>query len=364
MEKRSVNVRGDLVCMIALLAVVAVAVPAEARKVEYVDEVSRMIPVDPDVTLVLSNTSGDTEITSWARNEIRIIARKVVRARSMDEAKEYADDLQMKIRGEGTRQITVETKYPEWGGGGGVLDLLLSKSPTGEIDYEIMVPTKASIVVTASSGDIVVEETGGSLVLSVTSGDVSVRETKGQLAVAATSGEIDLGDVRGDTRVSATTGDVTAIGIRGALVVGVTSGDIHCQDVEGPIELGGSSSTVMAMDCSGMLTVLTSSGDVEIGDHTGGVLVRTSEGYVDAEIESLEGEDCDITTSSGDVDLQLAESGSYEFVIETVNGEVEIGMPEDMEVQASRTSVHAIYRGGGQMIRVSTITGSIYIEAM
>ncbi len=364
MKRRNFKRRWIPVCVIVLAAALTAAVPASARRVEYVDEVSRVIPVDPDATLFLTNTSGDTEITSWARNEIQIIARKVVRARSIDEAKEYADDLHIRIDREGTSRITVETKYPEWGGGGVILDLILSRSPSGRIDYEITVPTKASVVVNASSGDIVVEETGGALVLSVTSGDVAVSETKGQLTVAATSGDIDLDDVRGDTRVSATTGDVTVFGIQGVLIVGLTSGDINCQDVEGEIELGGSSSTITALDCRGFLTVLTSSGDIEIGDHRGGVLVRTSDGYVDAVIESLDGEECDITTSSGDVELELSGDGSFEFVIETVTGEIEIEMPEDMEIEASRTSVNARYRGGRQLIRISTITGGVYIEAM
>jgi DUF4097 and DUF4098 domain-containing protein YvlB len=363
-KTRRINAGWAVISAIGLAALLAAASSADARKVEYMEEISRVIEVDPDVTLILHNTSGETEITTWGQNEIRILATKAVRARSADEAREYAEDLEIEIRKDGTRLVEVETRYPDWGGGGGVLDFLLSKSPTGEVDYEVTVPTKATIQVHASSGDVTVEETGGDLTVSVTSADVNISEIKGRLVVNATSGDIEVDDVRGESELSATTGDVTVVGVRGGLLVGVTSGDIYCQDVEGVMELGGSSSSISVLDCRGNLTVLTSSGDIEVGDHRGGVVVRTSDGYVEIEVESLEGGECDISTSSGDVELELSDEGSYQFIIDTVSGDIDVTMPEEMQVIASRNSLQAKYRGGKLKVMISTITGDIYIEGI
>jgi hypothetical protein len=345
-----------------LLAILTVASEAGAGKVEYVEEVTRNIAVDTDVRFVFTNTSGETEITSWDKDEIRIAARKVAHARSLDEAKEYARDLKVDIRTEGTHLVIVDTRFPEWGGGGGVLDLILSRSATGEVNYEITVPERAQVVISSSSGDVIAEDMGGELSVSVTSGDVEVTRMKGVLAVATTSGDVDVSDVRGNTRVSATTGDVTVIDVDGEVEVGVTSGDIYCQKIEGPMEVGGSSSMVSVVDCVGHLEIYTSDGDIKVDDHRGGVFVKTVEGYVEVEINALDGGECDINASSGDIDLRISDTGSYKFVIETVSGEVEMEMPEEMEVTAAKNLVNAIYRGGQQLVRVATITGDIYIE--
>ncbi|MCK4546212.1 MAG: DUF4097 family beta strand repeat protein [Candidatus Eisenbacteria sp.] len=349
--------------VIASLAILGVVSAADARKVEYVEEVSRVFSVDPDVKLILTNTSGDIKVTTWDREEIRIIARKTARGGSSDEAKEYAHDLEVEIRREGTRLVMVDTRYPEWGGGGGFLDLLLSRSASGEIDYRVTVPREAAVVLSCTSGDVSVEGTGGSLAVSVTSGDVEVTECSGLVTVVATSGDIDVEGIRGNTGLSATTGDVTIIGVDGDLMVGVTSGDIHCQDVRGSMNLSGSSSQVTVLDSRGDLEISTSSGDIEVSGFRGAILVRTKSGDVELDIELLEDGECDVSTSSGDVEMEIPEDGSYGFVIETVSGEVDISMPEEMDVRASKNLVKAKYRGGAQLVRVSTITGDVYIES-
>lgn len=362
MEKHDVNPRW-FVCGLLPLVILAAGSAADAGRVEYVEEVSRTIQVDPDAFLVLTNTSGDTEVTSWERNEIRIFAHKTVRARSSDEAKEYAEDLEVEVRKEGTDRVIVETRYPEWGGGG-FLDVLLSKRPSGSVDYDIKVPAGATVVVQSTSGDVSVEEVTGSVAVAVTSGDVSVAGVRGPTAVTSTSGEIEISEVDSDLEVSATSGDVSMYGVRGSVVAGVTSGDIHCQEVVGLMELGGTSSTVWVVACRGDIRVVSSRGDIEVEEHRGGVKVETSAGYVDLEIESLEGGECDVTTSSGDVEIGLGEDGSYEFIIETVSGEIDVEMPEEMDVQATANSLRAKYRGGKQRVRISTISGDILIEGL
>jgi len=326
------------------------------------EEIARSIQVAHDVVVVVSNTVGDTDISSWEKNEVRIIAKKTASARTSEEAREYAGDMKLKVVKRNTGRVKIDVDYPDWGGERGVLDALFGKRPTGRVDFEIRVPLKAVVVITATGGDVSAEDLGSAVAIAVTSGDVEVRGIKGSLAVTATSGDIDVDEVDGDTEISATSGDVTVVAVSGALAVGVTTGDVYCKDVDGPMAVGGTSSTVIISDCDGDVEVSTSSGDVEVIRHRGGVTVNTVNGFVELEIEMLRSSDCEVETSGGDVEIEMDSDGSYYFLIGTVSGEIELSMPEDMEVNASAHSLEAKYRGGKREVRVTTISGDILIS--
>gem|GEM_PF-2944236 len=345
------------------LGLAAVSASAGGRT-DYLEEISRTIQVDADAVIVLTNTSGDTEVSSWSASEIRVIARKTVRARSIAEAKEFARDLLVQFDKDGTRRVEVWVEYPDWGGREGIVDLILSKRPTGSVDYEVKAPAGVRVEVHATSGDVWVEDVSGGTAVTVTSGDVNLSEVSGGMVVTATSGDVEVSRAAGTGAISTTSGDVTVIGYDGDLAIGLTTGDVYCQDATGLVTIAGTSTTVSVDNCEGNLAVATSNGAVEITEHRGAVRVETVSGYVEVEIESLEDGDCEIDTSSGDIDLELDEEGSYLFIIETASGEIDVEMPEDMEVVAGRGTLRAVYRGGRNTVRISTLSGDITIEAM
>src|SRR5574342_1018876 len=60
----------------------------------------------------LKNTNGAVQITSWDRNEVKIEAEKVVRARSRDEAERIMKAIEINVR-EREGLVDVDTRLPK-----------------------------------------------------------------------------------------------------------------------------------------------------------------------------------------------------------------------------------------------------------
>jgi DUF4097 and DUF4098 domain-containing protein YvlB len=347
-----------------LLAAALAPASAGAKGVEYVEEKADSVAAGPEVAVTVANASGDVSVRTWTRNMVVVRARKEIRAQSMEDARDYARDLTVSLRSDGRSGVSIETRYPDWGGHRGFLRFFVSKAPVGVVNYDVTVPEGARLSVSGTSGDAEVVGMTGSVAVTLTSGGVDIRDCRCPVEAATTSGDIDVGSVRADVDLSATSGAVSVIDVRGCVVAGVTSGDVHCQDVDGDLTLNGSSSQISAVNCRGAVEIGSSTGDIEISGHRGAVRVATSEGYVNAEIVDLEGGSCEITTSNGDVDLALGPRGSYEFIIDTVDGQIDVSMPEEMEMIASSHSLRAKYLGGRFSVTVSTVTGDVYVEGL
>lgn len=82
-----------------------------------------------------------------------------------------------------------------------------------------------------SSGDLNLKHVIGNVTMRSSSGDQQFAHLQGNLLTHATSGNILIEDLKGDLRAEATSGDMTLNHIEGELDVNTTSGDIRGESV-------------------------------------------------------------------------------------------------------------------------------------
>lgn len=158
------------------LAVLTFSLNLQA-KVE--DEVIKSFSVGEQPEFRLENINGAVEISSWDKNEIRVVATIV--------AKNQKDRDRITIEmDENRRGVSVETHYKESSGWG--------NNHSGKVDYEVMVPKAAKL----SSIDLV----NGSLSITGVEGKVKVGLVNGSIVAKGLASDSDINSVNGSIKVS------------------------------------------------------------------------------------------------------------------------------------------------------------------
>jgi DUF4097 and DUF4098 domain-containing protein YvlB len=100
---------------------------------------------------------------------------------------------------------------------------------SGKVDYEVLVPSDASVDVHSASGPLRAEKMRGDIAFESTTGSVDVRETaNAHVHVKTLSGPVSLTDIRGGhVEITSISGDVTLTSVTGPYVqVSSSSGKI------------------------------------------------------------------------------------------------------------------------------------------
>ncbi len=197
------------------------------------------------------------------------------------------------------------------------------------VDYEIVVPTDATIRTHTGSGDQTIEGTHGNIELQSGSGDVK------------------LSRLTGEIRLQTGSGDVRAREISGAMHGGTGSGNIEVEEVgSGDVDLRTGSGNLTARGIQGEFRAEAGSGDITgEGKQTGAWEIRTGSGNVHVHFPEDAAFDANLSTSSGSMDVTPA-------ITMTVQG----------RVQETRKQIVGKVRGGGSLLTVRTGSGDIHID--
>ena len=206
----------------------------------YEEPFSKTVSVSSGaVKLVLRNVSGDIDVKTWNRSEIKIEATKRSSASAQSEAKENAALVKIEVTQE-DHTVRIETKYPEsshsW--------FSKSKSIDVSVDYTLTIPDSASTDIHSVSGNIDISNCEGESWLETVSGDVKATAVGGHIRAKSISGLVDVSDARqgadcesisgnvtvrqvgGDTRAKAISGDVTVEHSKGSVTAESLSGNV------------------------------------------------------------------------------------------------------------------------------------------
>ena len=197
------------------------------------------------------------------------------------------------------------------------------------IDYEITVPTEATVRTKSGSGDQTIEGTRGNAELQTGSGDVR------------------LTNLQGEIRVQTGSGNVRAQQVAGTVRGGTGSGDVEVEEAgPGDVDMHTGSGNITARGVQGSFHGETGSGEI------------TAEGKPSGT--------WDARTGSGNVRLRLPSNAAFDADISTSSGSIDVGAPVEMTVQGrigdSHKAIHGKVRGGGPLLRVHTGSGDIHIE--
>jgi len=309
--------------LVTVLALTVLAVQGLAAKERFEEKFSKTVSLAPDGKVQIRNLSGMIKVESWARNEVRIDALKVSRAGSESRAKSNAALVVIDIKESGN-MLDIETQYPQTRGGLFRGDNSINVS----VDYQLMIPEKASLRVNSTSGDVDVQKIGGFTDIHLTSGDLTVSQANNGLQVKVISGGVRINDVKGEVNLRSVSGSVIIDRVRGSLDVDSTSGRVELRGVS-------EADTVRAKSLSGGIS------------YEGKINPR---GRYNFEVHS------------GTVEVVLPSDSAFELSAETFSGDIETDFAVQVLGKVSNKELHGTVNGGGASLDLKTFSGNIRIR--
>ena len=227
------------------------------------------LPVEPGGTLFVRASRGTVDVRSHEADEVRVEAE--ARGRRAEQVRFLLD--------RSGNDVRFEARVDGWLTGllGGV-----------DVRVRIWVPTRYSLALRSSGGDVHVDGIGGEVSLSTSGGDASVTRTVGPIDLSSSGGDLEILHVDGDVRVKSSGGNIALRDVFGDVAARTSGGELHIDGVDGAVDLrssGGSVSVVFLGDPEG--EIKGSGGSIEI-------LVRED---ANAEI--------DAKSSGGEIELEL-----------------------------------------------------------
>jgi DUF4097 and DUF4098 domain-containing protein YvlB len=301
-----------------------------AQRETQTERVTKSVRLPADGEIALSNLAGDIVVTRGSGNEVTIEAIKTARGRTVEEAKQVLQTIQLEIVERGER-LEISARYPhtEENRRRG------SRSSSGSIAFNITAPERARISANSLSGNMSVRDIKGELSLETISGNVSITNA-GRVSQAKTmSGDVEILDttIEGVMDAATVSGTMRVRNVKAErLDVGSVSGDvvlenvrskrIDAQSVSGSVQLSGS---------------LVPGGRYDLGSHSGEILI----------------------TISGDVGFELDASSFSGNIRSDIDIKTESAEPASRGRR--RRSLSGTHGDGSAFLDVTTFSGSIVI---
>jgi DUF4097 and DUF4098 domain-containing protein YvlB len=224
----------------ALTVVLATVAPLSA----CAQRTDTTIAVQPNVRVQVQNFAGSIHVRGWDRNAVRVVASESRR----DE---------VRVQG-GEAALSIST---------------VSRSGVpAPLDYEITVPTRASLDIAGTYTEISIEAVRGS---------VSATTVQGAVTLRGGDGVISLKSVEGSVTVEGATGRIEVNGVNKGITLRNVNGDIAAETVNGSIVLDGiESADVEAETVNGGVTyvgTIRDRGRYRFGSHSGTIVVSVPE---------------------------------------------------------------------------------------
>jgi DUF4097 and DUF4098 domain-containing protein YvlB len=290
--------------------------------VEATEPFSRAFPVGKGATLMLSNGSGNVQVTAAGSERIEVEALKHAWASNAEQAKRRLSDAQIESFASGNR---VELRVEQGDGGDG---------RRIEVEFNVKVPADTTVDLRTASGDVRVTNVKGEVRVQSVNGNLALEGTTRLAAVKTVSGGITITNGGADAQLSLST----------------INGDLLVQTLN-----------ARALD------VNTINGDVRINGWSGDrAHIRTLDGDLDLQTSLVKGGRYEIESHSGDVNLSLPEQPGFELEANTFSGRIRIDFPVKSEgpirdTERGPRSVRGTYGDGSSSLRLQTFNGDLTV---
>lgn len=276
-----------------------------------VARIDTVVPFSSNGTVELSLIAGAMKLSTWDRNQVRVVASTT---------------------GEPTLQFDASSSHVTLEQAGNNRRSGSRGDDVGRATYEVTVPAGSRATLSAVSGSIDASGVRGPVDVSNVSGSVDVRDVGSSLSIEGVSGRITATNVGGDARVENVSGHMSVAGVGGTVSAETVSGSISIGGVRGD-----------------RVHATTVSGNIDFAGSVGG-----SGRY-------------DFETHSGRADLKLASNANAAISVETFSGSVSSDYPgavrrRNADPDDDRTNFdYTIGRGEGR-VRVETFSGTVHIS--
>jgi hypothetical protein len=291
------------------------------NKEKYEEKFAKTVSLARDGEVILKNISGQIEVKTWDRGEVKIDALKISSASTVAKAKENAAKVEIVVEKEGNT-LKIETEYPdnkkEW----------KRDSINVSVNYNLMIPAKAAVKITSVSGSVDLEAIGGATKAKVVSGDVTVMKAAKGVDCEAVSGDIVVQDVTGDAYLNVISGRINAEGIKGSIKATVVSGRIELIEV--------------------------SEADKVEAEAVSGTIVY--EGRIS------KGGRYTLNSHSGTVQMVIPSDSAFEFEATTFSGRIQSDFEIKISGEISRRKISGVVNNGGAVVKLTTFSGNVYLK--
>ena len=307
-----------LLTVVAILAVMffilGVTPNESADREKYEEKFEQTVSLARDGKVSLKNVSGDIDVESWDKAEVKIEAKKLSKASTLERAKENAAKVKIEVKEEGNT-LRIETKYPEPS----------IRSLNVSIDYHLLIPDKAAVKIKSVSGDVTLQQIGGTTEVDVVSGDIEVMKADKGVDCKSVSGDLELRSINGDAFLKTVSGDISLGKINGSIEAESVSGDIELIDVSGAKVVKGNA-------LSGSITYqgdINPAGRYELKSH------------------------------SGEIEMVLPSNAAFDLEASTFSGDIESDFEIMVTGKFSKKKVQGTVNGGGAVVILNTFSGDI-----
>jgi len=264
---------------------------------------------------------GSVEVTSWAKDEVRVEVTKGVEGRSQRRAsklfKDYVITYDQTANG-----VTITAKRH-----GGSRRWWGSNNDGLQVAFRLLVPQKYNLDLNTAGGSIAVDNLIGEARVKTSGGSLTLGRIEGPVDARTSGGSIDLRQAKG--RLAAHT----------------SGGSITVSEVDGEVE------------------VETSGGGVTLRRLRGSLSASTSGGSLSAELLEQFNAPCDLSTSGGGISVYLAPGIKADIDARTSGGEVESDLPITVQGAIGEGKLQGKLNGGGPLLRLRTSGGDIRLHS-
>lgn len=149
---------------------------------------------------------------------------------------------------------------------------------------------------------------------------------------------------KSDLSIRSTNGHLTVVDIKGEVNLGTVNGGIDADEINGPLDAHTTNGAIKVAELNGSLDTHTTNGSITAR------LTRFSE---DDEIQ--------VNTTNGSVRLTLPADIKADVKASTVNGSIHTDFPLTVQGKILKKRLRGKINGGGGIIDLSTVNGSIKI---
>ncbi len=209
--------------IVSLWVLVLLTVTATAwADVKEEETIERTVGLAAGGGVVIEATNGSIDVATWDQDDVKVVARKKVRADDTAQARELLSQIEIQIDEEDDSvRISADIPRSSWFGG-----------DSATVSFELTIPAGAELEASSQNGSIEVRDLGGRARIETQNGSITAKGVGGPLEAESSNGSIKAYEIQGPIQAETTNGSIKA-----EITSADLSGDARLKTTNGSVEL-------------------------------------------------------------------------------------------------------------------------------
>ncbi|MFZ5928899.1 MAG: DUF4097 family beta strand repeat-containing protein [Acidobacteriota bacterium] len=324
----------------------------------------------PQGRIVIENARGNTRVTGAGSGEVKVSARKSVRALDRETADRAAASAEVAVKREGDAVRIVHGRDA-------------SEGARVSVDLEISAPRGSSIEFRGKYGDLEVKDIDGEVICDSDNAGVRLEsiggrariglrrsdiiralKVKGDIEIKGRGRDIEIEDAAGGVSIEGSwSGETILRRVARAVRFESSRTEIRAGSVPGEMRL--SLSQLSLTHVLGPLSIRAETKDVQLADVTGALTLDVDRGDVEIRQPRTDFGRIEVKTGSGDVELALPPDARFSLTASTGRGEAVNDFDPRLRVKQDEGKASITgSTGAGPEIRLETNRGRAIIRRL